>query len=382
MVLLQRECGDDLGFKIAGKKDRKMKELRYCQLLLVVLMASGMIFSCRDDESESGPGGQDGRPGGDGNGSDDGNGEYETDFSNYEVCQHADVSPEARPVRVMILQDLSSSMNDNNKWGQAQNALTTLLNRYKTEIEFGFDSFPNKQTCYVGDPVKMDCAANGAEKIIEEVLPILDTMTSTPLYKALLNFLDPTYAPVFSGRDMERYLLLVSDGGDTCHLNNETVASATPAEVGAVAEQLLDDLDIKTLVIGFGLGTGQYEDGEALNAIAKAGGVLDEYIEVQDEAELTAALTNVGASVVGCVFDIIVENPEEVDLDLVNVMFDDTPVPRDDNCAGKQGWSWANDERDAIEFCQASCDKLKSGAVDTVTVDIMCSEGDVVVLVK
>jgi hypothetical protein len=300
------------------------------------------------------------------------------DSDTHEVCETLSVSIEGRPVKMMILQDLSSSMNDNNKWGQAQSALTNLLTRYENAIHFGLDVFPSGGECIVSDPLVMDCGVNGAVDIIS-LLPSLSPLRSTPLHLALSNFADPTYAPDFSAPDMERYLLLVSDGGDTCGTTGNG-SSASAAELSDVARSLREAQGIQTIVIGFGLGNGQYEDGTALNAIAVAGGVLNEYIEVQDEAELTAALSDVGASIVGCVYDIGSRDSEEVNLDWVNVYFDGEALPRDDGCTQNTGWRWVDDSREAIEFCENACDALKNGDVTDVSVEIMCSESDVVVI--
>jgi hypothetical protein len=158
-------------------------------------------------------------------------------------------------------------------------------------------------------------------------------------------------------------------------------SAATPEQLGALTEQLLNDHGINTFVIGFGLGTGQNEDGDSLNAIARAGGMLDNYIEVQDEAELTAALTDIGASVVSCTFDLSDQDPEEVNLDLVNVYFNGNyPVPMDKDCGGGMGWTWTDDSRTAIEFCDSACGAMQAGDVSDVSIKIMCTVDEVIIL--
>ena len=336
-------------------------------ILLIVLIG------CRDDGNTGQDENSDGS--GTGAGANGENGEFPED----DVCVNLNISLEERPVKMMILQDVSRSMENDNKWGQAQNALNTLLAQYESEISFGFDAFPNYETCGVSDPLLVDTALNNASNIAS-ILPTLSLTLGTPLYRAMQNFTNSTYAPVFSLPDMDRYLLIVSDGGDTCYNSDEMSTAATPAQLGQLTEELLDLHGIHTFVIGFGLGTGDHESGESLNAIADAGGMLDEYIEVQDEAELTSALTSIGASVVSCTYHIGTYDPEEVDLDLVNVYIDDEAVPRDADCAQGKGWWWTDDSRTAIEFCDDACDLVESGDADEVTIRIMCNEGQVVVV--
>ena len=289
-----------------------------------------------------------------------------------EICATLRTFIEARPVKMMILQDISASMIDNDKWNQAQNALNTLLTQYDDSIEFGFDVFPNLLMCNVSSPIIMDTAPNNAQNIIS-LFPLL-------MPKAMQNFTDTTYAPNFLSANMDRYLLIVSDGGDTCYNTDIMNNRATPEQLSSLTKELLNDYGINTFVIGFGLGDGMNEDGDALNAIAKAGGMLDEYIEVQNEEELTSALTDISASIISCFYEIGKQDPEEVDLDLVNVYFDGTAVPRDDGCAKALGWTWTDDTRTAIELCKESCAILQSGNVGDISIEIMCSRQEVIVV--
>ena len=84
---------------------------------------------------------------------------------------------------------------------------------------------------------------------------------------------------------------------------------------------------------------------------------------------------------VTCTYDIGEYDEEEVNLDYVNITFDDTPVPRDDDCANGTGWTWTDDKRTQFEFCEAACDALTGNSVDHVSVTIACNPDDVVIVI-
>jgi hypothetical protein len=140
----------------------------------------------------------------------------------------------------------------------------------------------------------------------------------------------------------------------------------------------LADLGIGTIVIGFGDGA----NPDQLNAIAAAGGtVFDTYIDAQDGDALDAALNDIASTVVvSCLFKLNNYDPETVNTDRVNVLFDGTPVPRDNGCAKGEGWTWADDERTTIQFCEGACTQIENDSVDSIQIQIACSDSDVVVV--
>lgn len=420
-------------------------ELQLLHRSLVLLWLAILLPTCTQsstDGEDNGSNNDNGSPDADADGDADGDGDGESDAdadadadtdtdadtntdtsgsddTEPEVCATLSTSIEARPVKMMILQDISMSMGyapgsdtqdpNDNKWIQAQAALSTMLRTYEGDLQFGFDGFPNPATltstsneiilsCNVADPLYQDSALNNAQNIID-IFPTIELEYGTPLYKAMQNFEGDTYAPDFSRRDMDRYLLIVSDGGDTCTENGDYVLSendsealaATPELLAELTSRLLADYGVKTFVIGFGIGDGASEDGDALNAIALSGGVLDPaivntqdppyYIQAQNEVELTAALDNIGASVVSCTYGIGEHAPQEVNLDLINVYFNETsPVPQDENCDAGIGWWWTDDSRTEIQFCNYACEHLQSGMVEDISIKIMCSDNDVIVI--
>jgi hypothetical protein len=290
-----------------------------------------------------------------------------------EVCASLDFAIESQPVRLMILQDVSGSMVQDQepptKWDQAKEALTTMFTTYEKAIDFGFDRFPNNNWCNVAPPAILDVAHNQTSEILSRLAGI-NPVGNTPLLKAINNFAQTEYAPVFTDGHFPSYLLVVSDGEDTCGLTQGIFrqGQASPEEL-ATATKKLTDMGINTFVIGFGDGVNPDE----LNAIASNGGTgIDEYLVATDKQSLEDALTAVGVQVLSCVFNIAIENEPKVNLDDANFYFDGKVVGRDDGCATEKGWTWTDDTRSKVTFCKAACNKLKNRKVEKVEAKFGC----------
>jgi hypothetical protein len=215
---------------------------------------------------------------------------------------------------------------------------------------------------------------------------ILDTLDSyapsnaTPLLLAMQNFTDASYAPVFLNGEADSYLVIISDGMDTCGAEGvfNRNGATTPGELAGVATDLLEVFGIRTIVIGFGEGA----EPDQLNAIAEAGGTeFVTYFDAQDGDQLAEALNTIAETVlVTCQFQIGTFDEDVVDLDLVNVYLDDEPIPRDDGCAVGVGWSWADDQRTSIVLCDEACDILETTIVDEIRVEIACTEDELIIV--
>ena len=186
-------------------------------------------------------------------------------------------------------------------------------------------------------------------------------------------------APAFMNDLGDSYLIVISDGMDTCGPDGVfNTNNATAEQLGALSAQILSEMNIKTYVIGFGSEVDPYQ----LNAIAENGGTgINTYFDAADSTELNAVLHDIGETVaVSCTFDIGEYDPEEFNLDYVNIKFDDEPVPRDDDCAENLGWTWTDESRTGLHFCEAACDALTGTSVQEVSVTIACSLEDVIII--
>jgi hypothetical protein len=364
-----------------SKGGKTMKN--YIVLLFGVVFFLALIAGCGDGSGGVGQGSDSDSDGDDDNDNDDDSDDDDNndddddnddDDSDTEddVCSEWDIDISLVPVRIMILQDVSMSMEDDNKWTQAKAALTFMVNTFNDVIEFGFDRFadPGNDRCDVSLPVICDCLPNNAQNIVNYINNISPS-NATPLYLGMQNFVDANYAPIFSSPDVASYMVVISDGADTCGLDGQFSQNggATAQQLADITSQVLNQNQIMTFVIGFGAGA----DPAQLNAIAAAGGTgLNQYIDAQNEQELQDALTNIGASVASCVYEIEPQDETEVNMDEVNFFFDGELVGYDEDCALGVGWTWVDEEKTAVEFCDEACQQLKDGEVSNISAEFGC----------
>jgi hypothetical protein len=317
-----------------------------------------------------------------------------------EVCDEQGFVIDPKPVTVMLLLDYSSSMSvypesPPHRWSQAVDALTTLLSSVSNPyISFGLDYFPDGSDtrvadgksgeCGVGKAVQMDCASDNESAIIDYLADTKAPPTTgnmTPMYCALDNFNDSDYAPGCNAEDVDRYVVLISDGSDTCGKDchcmdtpdtcGDPAYGATASNLGSLSTKLCDN-SVKTFVISFGDGA----DYEKLNAIAKNGcTVMTSFLDAADEAELLAAFDQILDAIVPCEYEIDEPDETEVDPTQVNFYFDDDVIrniPMDKDCESNDGWQWVNEKHTKMRFCGETCKELKSGAVTEVTAKFGC----------
>jgi len=345
----------------------------------------GPLAPGHDDGGDEAPAAADGD--GDTDGDTDGDADGDADDDTDEgsdtdtVCDEQSFDIEIVPVRLMILQDMSGSMTMGypSKWSQTVPALTTVLTDWEgSQIEFGFDIFPDGtdvgpfgSECGVWNDVMYAPAPGTADDIIAYISAAEPAGASTPLWCALANydFDGPdTYVEEMHESGVDRYIMVVSDGGDGCGTACSMGGQASPTELGDIAANLLETWGIKTFVIGFGAAV----DADQLNAIAANGGTeFDTFFPADDEAELYDALETIASAVISCVFDI--EEPEATaNPDDVNFFFDDEIVYYDEDCAAGVGWTWVDDDHTQVEFCEAACQQLEDGLVDEISAIFGC----------
>jgi hypothetical protein len=229
----------------------------------------------------------------------------------------------------------------------------------------------------VDDPIQVDCGDATETEISTYINSNTPDGASTPLHCGMSAFLDTDYAPIFNDPAANRYLVVVSDGADLCGEGCCTAlnpiahpeCTATAEEFQTLTQSLVE-MGTRVVVIGFGSGV----DADQLNAIAANGGMpspYDQYIIATDDTTLEAALTEIAADVITCVYNI--GSPDaSADPDQVNFYFDDLVVAYDEGCAVGTGWTWANDEHTQVEFCPASCEELQGGLVSTISATWGC----------
>ncbi len=362
---------------------RFVKLVLWAVLLLMIAPGCGDDRAGDDDDNDNGgdgdaDGDDDDDDGFDTDGFDDDDDDDDTDIIDTEVCDLQEIQLEAKLPKLMILEDVSGSMvtdedgNPVEKWNQAKAALTNMVNDFEKDVDFGLDIFPDGSgfdNCGVSNPVLADCADENAQTIIDHLNGISPD-GATPLRDGMQNFTNTNYAPSFTSVDANSYLLIVSDGQDTC---GGIFNPVTPQVLGTLTARLLNDHDIKSFVIGFGDGV----DPDQLNAIAENGGTdFNTYLIAEDQASLEAALESIVDTLISCIYEVLHPDDPNVDVDNVNFYFVINGVEQrigwDDNCAAGKGWTWRNPEHTIVEFCAEACETLQSGVVESILIEYGC----------
>ena len=130
---------------------------------------------------------------------------------------------------------------------------------------------------------------------------------------------------------------------------------------------MLEDDGIKTIIVGFGIGT-----NAQFNAVAENGGTpYTEALDATDPGQLEKILAEVLDSVVSCEYEID-EPSASADPDKVNFYFEDEVVAQDEACSNGSGWRWVDKEHTKIDFCPEDCKRLKAGDVDEISAEFGC----------
>jgi hypothetical protein len=355
----------------------------------------------------------------DGDGDIDADGDVDADADGRDepICDTQPIEITTEPPRVMILLDQSSSMiesswGSHSHWTSVQDGLRALFEDARhRRTYFGLDPFPDgtaeylercddeccrEPACMMADQERCDALRATCERSCAVDLPPWVTLapaeTSGPL---ILDYVNQPVVPTAFGktpiveqlrwyardnsallpelyrRDGTAYLMLLSDGEDTCEVADGG-APATVSEIAAalreVTAELLATWGIRTFAIGFGDTEGDMS--RELDAIAGAGGTaFDDFFPITSDVALVEAFDAISTSIVSCTYR--VEEPgESADPTAVNFYLDGAVVGYDEAC--EAGWRWVDQASLQIEFCGAACDRLTSGEAERIEARFGC----------
>ena len=217
-------------------------------------------------------------------------------------------------LRVFVLIDQSGSMGEGTptKWEQSRQAMQQLLaSAAAAEVEFGLGAFPMDGNCGIDGMIIYPIPVDPIDRI-DEYYASHSANGATPLLDAVRYLLVDTAANL-NDPAYYNFILLISDGADTCYSNHCTadcgfdLGCLTDCENRAEAEviaglgdataTLLGSLSIRTFVIGFGSDVAPAE----LDAVAVNGGtVLGRWLDAADVTELTAAFQQILDEMMEC----------------------------------------------------------------------------------
>jgi hypothetical protein len=203
---------------------------------------------------------------------------------------------------MFIAFDKSGSMNDPingvSKWNIATSAIKQVTQQYQSQIQFGLMLFPagagNTQQCVPG-PVAVTVGDQRAT-MISSALDANMPGGRTPIGGVLTA---AGQVPELADPMRANYVMLVTDGSETCNGNGVQAATTNLANKG-----------IKTFVVGFGADV----DAQNLADIATAGGTprpgATRYYQADDAAGLLAAFNLIAQGALGCEYRLATAPPD------------------------------------------------------------------------
>ena len=216
------------------------------------------------------------------------------------------------PVKILFLLDASGSMELNQvgtktRWEVAQETIDSVMSDYP-HFRYGLMTFPDTMVTCDGP----GCAGEGGctPAFTDELNAPMDTtpanitsylsnrtlagpggdleLVLTPLHGAFEYLVEDYEGPLKDQDGTPAYVVVISDGQDTCHA--PFYPELTVGPLGNLARGLADNWGIQTYPIGFGLEEGSNQ----LNALAQQGGTgLAEHLEADDLSSLSQVLVSV-----------------------------------------------------------------------------------------
>ena len=266
-------------------------------------------------------------------------------------CEGEAFEPTLIPPNLLVVFDQSGSMNEPGGGGMsklqiAKAAVEGLVTGYPS-IRYGLSPYPNgNNNCNPGQ-IQVGIADNTGSTVLTAT-NALNAGGGTPIGRTLNAHLG--YAGL-QDVDHPNFILLITDGDDTCNNSNGPAAASAHLAQGT-----------KTFVVGFG----QQVDANELNQMAENGGTAfagaTKYYQADDATQLNAALDAIGGSALGCNFML------NADMDAsIFVHFNDQSIAEDP----VNGWTY-DPATMTLTFNGTSCDELRGGSVDDLNIVNSC----------
>jgi len=241
---------------------------------------------------------------------------YGTDFlpqpclANY-TCNETTGKCECKsPLQVLFLLDASGSMllnlvDGKSRWEHAQDAIATVMAAYP-KVQYGLKTFPDEDILCAspGCDSQGGCLGTFTDGLAfspgaapTDLLTYLAMrklaapggslqLVLTPLAAALKNLVDADLGTFKTATQTPRYVILISDGEDTCYAAH--APELLPGVLGSSVIALRDQWQIYTYAIGFGF------DSPQLAAVAQTGGTgKAKPLLATDGAELAKQLSDI-----------------------------------------------------------------------------------------
>ena len=302
------------------------------------------------------------------------------------------VMPE--PPDVLIVQDKSGSMNDNDadqscrngcgtmsKWAELSVAMTNVVMATQTTVNWGLKYFSDNGICDASNaPVVTIGTANAGSAIVASIqgttaggnTPTRDAITYGAQYLATLTDTNP------------KFLLLATDGLPNCpsgcaSMTGQASQSCTmtdnpnedAAAEGAVMMAAMQGF--QTFVVGIGNVTSAVNtlNQMAINGGQAQTGASTSYYAATDEAALEAALMAIVGKVASCTIPLtgVPAGQTNVAVSVDDASGQATKVPNDPT----NGWTYTDSTDTKIQLNGTYCDGVKNGTYSNVQFLYSCN---------
>jgi hypothetical protein len=305
-------------------------------------------------------------------------------------CGQSNVSIMAIPPDILIVQDKSGSMNNddsdssckggcgsNSKWSQVTAALNTVVSGTQSSINWGLKFFSDNKACGASAAPVVNVGTMNAGAIASAIsgtgpggnTPTRDAITNGASYLAGLTDTNP------------KYLLLATDGLPNCPTGCAAMSSPSssctmtdnPSEDTAAENAVAAALQMgfKTYVIGIGNVSTAVN---TLNALATAGGVpqtgaATSYYAATDPTSLEAALNAIVGAVASCNISLAGAPSGFTNVAVsADTSSGTVEIPQD----ATNGWSYGPNNQ-SIVLNGTSCTSLKSGTYSNLQFYYACA---------
>ncbi|HVV49503.1 MAG TPA: VWA domain-containing protein [Polyangia bacterium] len=300
-------------------------------------------------------------------------------------CGQASVPVMPEPPDVLIVQDKSASMEDDDsdngcgnggcgaksKWSELTTALSNVITATDTTVNWGLKYFSDNNACDASNAPAVGVAANNGAAVVASIMktspggntPTRDAITTGATYMMGLTDTNP------------KFQLLATDGLPNCpsgcatmsRPGNSCTMTDNPNEdmaaEGAVMMAAMQG--IPTFVVGIGNVTSAVNtlNQMAINGGHAQTGASTSYYAATDEQALEDALNAIVGVVASCTIPLTNVPANETNVAVsVDSGGKPTEVPQDPN----NGWSYTDATMKTIQLNGSYCDGIKNGTYTNV----------------
>lgn len=304
---------------------------------------------------------------------------------------------ELTPLDLLVVLDVSYSMDYDQKWSNVKSALKSFANNPQSAgLGVGLQYFPLRAQCNVDDyqapAVSIDVLGGATSPQAKAIVASLDQQQmggGTPTTQVLEG--TSAYVKGWLARpanaNHKAVIVLATDGmpDSTCASSATIGLPNSIANALTVASQAAqNDPQVKTFVIGVG------KDLAPLDSLASAGGTGSAIlVDATANADLAFfnALMSIRRSALGCVFQVPPNaTGQDGEIDPKNAQVRFTPddgsgteyfydVGDYDGCSGSGGYGWYFDDPNdptSLILCDDACSEVTQGKTGKLDVEFAC----------